>query len=197
LGREIHDGGPDTKAVLIMLFRPTDVDGVLRIEAEPHRDERGMFARLYCPHEFERAGLGHFRPVQVNLSTNHKRGTLRGMHYQPRPHAEDKLVFAARGKVFDAVVDLRPESPTYLKWTGHELAAGSGTGLFIPEGCAHGFLTLEDQSDVLYQMGNVYQPGLGATVRWNDPAFGIDWPESPKVMSERDRDCPDYQGQAG
>ena len=180
-----------------MRFIPTGVDGVFVVEQDPHRDERGLFARLYSPSEFAKAGLGHFRPVDVNLSTNTRAGTLRGMHYQPRPHAEDKLVYVARGRGFDVALDLRPESPTYLKWTGHELTAGEPRGLFIPEGCAHGFLTLEDDSDVLYQMGKAYVPGHGAAVRWDDPAFGIRWPGLPDVMSDRDRDCPDYAGQSG
>jgi dTDP-4-dehydrorhamnose 3,5-epimerase len=180
-----------------MRFVSTDVRGVFIVEAVPHRDDRGLFARLYCPDAFAGAGLGHFRPANVNLSTNVKSGTLRGMHYQPRPHAEDKLVHVARGRVFDVALDLRPESPSYLKWAGIQLCAGEPRGLFIPEGCAHGFLTLEDNSDVLYQMGKPYVRGGGATVRWNDPAFGIEWPDDPLVISERDRDCPDYAGQAG
>jgi dTDP-4-dehydrorhamnose 3,5-epimerase len=197
MGWTLHGCSARTEIPVTLRFTKTDVLGVLLVDTAPHEDERGLFARLYCPDAFAEAGLGQFAPVQINLSTNRLAGTLRGMHYQPRPHAEDKLVHVVRGRVFDVAVDLRPESPTYRKWTGVELRASEPRGLFIPEGCAHGFLTLEDHSDIHYQMGRMFEPGHAARVRWNDPAFGIAWPAEPAVMADADRDCPDYEGQAG
>lgn len=178
-----------------MRLLETEIAGVFEIEASPHEDERGAFARLYCPDEFAAAGdaeAAAFRPVQVNLSRNTHALTLRGMHYQNSPHSEAKLVHVTRGAVFDVAIDLRPESPTYRRWTGRRLEAGAMNALFIPEGCAHGFLTLEPETDVLYHMGRMFEPGHGQGFRWNDPAFGVAWPEAPKVMSERDATYPDY-----
>ncbi|MBI1198262.1 MAG: dTDP-4-dehydrorhamnose 3,5-epimerase [Phenylobacterium sp.] len=174
-----------------MRFLSTEVHGVLRVEAEPHVDERGAFARLQCPEEF--AGFGvEFAPVQTSLSRNPKAGTLRGLHYQAAPHAEAKLVRVVRGRVFDVAVDLRPDSPTYRRWTGAELTADNMAGLFIPQGVAHGFLTLEPDSDVLYQIAPAYRPGHATGVRWNDPAFGVVWPAEPKLMSAADAAYPDF-----
>jgi dTDP-4-dehydrorhamnose 3,5-epimerase len=178
-------------------FRETTVEGVWLVSSDWHKDDRGGFARLFCPEDFARGGIKGFTPVQINLSTNPAALTLRGMHYQPRPMAEDKFVFAARGRVFDVALDLRPESASYLKWFGQELVAGSGQGLFIPQGCAHGFLTLEEHSDVCYLMGRMFAPGYGACVRWDDPAFGIQWPDAPAIISLRDSECPEYAGQPG
>jgi len=174
-------------------FTPTPIAGVVRVEAEPHADDRGLFARLHCPDEFAAAGIA-FEPAQTSVSRNPKAGTLRGMHYQATPHAETKLVRVTRGRVFDVAVDLRPDSPTYRQWTGAELSAENLVGLYIGEGIAHGFLTLEADSDVVYQIAPAYRPGHDAGVRWNDPAFGIDWPAAPQLISERDASYPDHRG---
>ncbi|MDX5331030.1 MAG: dTDP-4-dehydrorhamnose 3,5-epimerase family protein [Caulobacteraceae bacterium] len=176
-----------------MRFAPTEVAGVLRVEIEPVEDARGAFARLHCPDEFAAAGAP-FAPAQTSLSRNTAALTLRGMHYQPAPHGETKLVRAVRGRIFDVALDLRRDSPTYLRWTGAVLDADDGQALFIPEGVAHGFLTLTADTDVLYQISPMFSPGHGAGVRWNDPAFAIDWPAAPEVISERDATYPDYLG---
>ncbi|MFN3573339.1 MAG: dTDP-4-dehydrorhamnose 3,5-epimerase family protein [Phenylobacterium sp.] len=176
-----------------MRFSPTEVAGVMRVEIEPVQDARGAFARLHCPEEFAAAGIP-FAPAQTSLSRNAAAFTLRGMHYQPAPHGETKLVRAVRGRVFDVALDLRPDSPTYLKWTGAVLDADEGQALFIPEGVAHGFLTLLPDTDVLYQIAPMFEPGHGAGVRWNDPAFAIRWPAPPEVISERDAAYPDFRG---
>lgn len=174
-----------------MRFVPTAIVGVVRVEAEPHTDDRGLFARLHCPDEFAAAGIP-FVPVQTSVSRNPTAGTLRGLHHQAAPHAETKLVRVTRGRVFDVAVDLRPESPTHRQWTAVELSAENLAGLFVPEGVAHGFLTLEPDSDVLYQIAPAYRPGHEAGVRWDDPAFGIEWPATPALISPRDAAYPDY-----
>ncbi len=174
-----------------MRFFPTEVKGVLRVEAEPHADARGAFARLHCPEEFAGAGAP-FAPVQTSLSRNPQQGTLRGLHYQDAPHAETKLVRVVRGRVFDVAVDLRRDSPTFRRWTAAELSADNLLGLFIPPGVAHGFLTLESDSDVLYQISPAHRPGHAAGVRWDDPAFGVVWPAEPKLMSPADAAWPDF-----
>lgn len=174
-----------------MRFVPTPIAGVVRVEAEPHSDDRGLFARLHCPEEFAAAGIA-FAPAQTSVSRNPRAGTLRGMHYQAAPHAETKLVRVTAGRVFDVAVDLRPDSPTYRQWTGCELSAENLTALYIAEGIAHGFLTLEPDTDVQYQIAPAYRPGHDAGVRWNDPAFGIAWPASPALISERDAGYPDF-----
>ena len=176
-----------------MRFSETGIAGVVAVDIEPREDARGAFARLHCPDEF--AAAGHpFAPAQTSLSRNPHVGTLRGMHYQPAPHAEAKLVRAVRGRIFDVALDLRAGSPTYRRWTSAELSAENGRALMIPEGVAHGFLTLEPDTDVLYQITPAFQPGHEAGVRWNDPAFAIAWPAAPQVISERDAGYPDHQG---
>ena len=176
-----------------MRFTETEIPGVVLVEGEPRRDERGSFQRLHCPDEF--AAAGHpFAPAQTSLSHNTRAGTLRGMHYQPAPHGETKLVRCVRGRMFDVALDLRPGSPTHRRWTAAELSAENGRALLIPEGVAHGFLTLEPDTDVFYQISPMFEPGHEAGVRWDDPAFGIDWPAPPEVISARDADYPDYQG---
>lgn len=175
-----------------MIFRETAIAGVAVVEAEPRADDRGAFARLHCPDDF--ANAGHpFAPAQTSLSYNRKALTLRGMHYQAAPYAETKLVRVTRGRAFDVVVDLRPDSPTYRQWAGVELDAASARAVLIPEGIAHGFLTLEDDTDVLYQIAPSYTPGHDRGVRWDDPAFGIAWPAAPAVISDRDAAYPDYR----
>ncbi len=176
-----------------MIFKATAIPGVVVVEAEPHGDDRGFFARLHCPEEFAHAGWP-FEPVQTSLSHNAKSGTLRGMHYQVAPYAETKLVRATRGRAFDVVVDLRTDSPTHRRWAAVELDAAKANAVLIPEGVAHGFLTLEDETDVLYQIAPAYRPGHDSGVRWDDPAFAVDWPRPPSVISARDAAYPDYIG---
>lgn len=173
-----------------MIFRETSLSGAFEIELEFLRDDRGFFARSFCQKEFKNHGLN---PVvaQCNLSFNARRGTLRGMHYQ-WPNGEAKLVRCTKGKIFDVIIDLRPTSPTYRESIGVELSGENRRMLYVPEGFAHGFLTLEDHSEVFYQMSEFYIPGQDCGVRWNDPAFAIKWPESVEVISERDSSYPDY-----
>jgi dTDP-4-dehydrorhamnose 3,5-epimerase len=174
-----------------MILTETAIAGVVVVDPEPVRDQRGAFARLHCPEDFAAAGWP-FIPVQTSLSHNAKVGTLRGLHYQAAPYAETKLVRVTRGRAYDVVVDLRPASSTHRHWTAVELDASTPRALLIPEGIAHGFLTLEDNTDILYQIAPAYAPGHDRGVRWNDPAFGIDWPIPPAVISERDAAFPDY-----
>lgn len=174
-----------------MRFVPSPIAGVIRVEAEPHTDDRGLFARLHCPDEFAAAGIT-FAPAQTSVSRNPTAGTLRGMHYQAAPHAETKLVRVTAGRAFDVAVDLRESSPTYRQWTAAELSAENLVALFIPEGVAHGFLTLEPNTDVLYQIAPAYRPGFDAGVRWDDPAFGIAWPSAPALISARDAGYADF-----
>ncbi len=174
-----------------MRLRATPIAGVALVEAEPRGDERGSFTRLHCPEEFAAAGFP-FAPVQTSLSRNPTAGTLRGMHHQPAPHAETKLVRAVQGRIFDVALDLRPDSPSYLAWTAAELSADNRLGLLIPEGVAHGFLTLEPDTDVLYQISPAFAPGHEAGVRWDDPVFAIAWPRPPVLISTRDATYPDY-----
>jgi dTDP-4-dehydrorhamnose 3,5-epimerase len=171
---------------------PTKLAGAFLVEATAHADERGQFARTYDASVFAHAGLPVHWP-QCNTSFNHRRGTLRGLHYQAEPKGEPKLVRCTRGAVFDVAVDLRDGSATRHQWVGVELSADNRRALFIPTGFAHGFLTLEDQSEVFYQMGETYDAALARGVRWNDPAFHIEWPIAVTLISARDAgysDCP-------
>ena len=174
-----------------MQFKATGIEGLVELEVTPHEDERGGFARTYDEDAFARAGLPTDWP-QCNTSWNRRRGTLRGMHFQAAPKEEPKLVRCTAGRVFDVAVDLRRSSSTYLGWVGVELSAEKRNALFIPAGLAHGFLTLEDGSEVYYQMGAVYDGALQRGVRWNDPAFAIAWPFEPIVISARDAGYADY-----
>ncbi|WP_346915128.1 dTDP-4-dehydrorhamnose 3,5-epimerase [uncultured Roseibium sp.] len=169
----------------MLSFHETHLKDVILVETEGHRDERGSFVRLYCPESFSKAGID-FVSTQINLSTNHKRHTLRGMHWQDPPHAEAKLVRVMTGEIYDVVADIRPDSPTYGRWQAFELSADNQRALFIPEGCAHGFLTLQDETNVLYQMGRTYVPGHARGFRYDDPAFAITWPAVPAYISEAD-----------
>lgn len=177
----------------LMVFKETQLKGVFLIEMQPLEDERGFFARTFCREEFVKRGLNP-EVVQCNLSYNRKRGTLRGMHYQIAPREEAKLVSCTSGRIYDVVIDLRANSATYCKWLAVELSARGRRMLYVPEGCAHGFQTLEDDSQVFYQMSDFYARECVRGIRWNDPAFGIQWPEDPRIMSERDRDYPDFDG---
>ncbi|MFC5760074.1 dTDP-4-dehydrorhamnose 3,5-epimerase [Rhizobium sp. GCM10022189] len=168
-----------------MRFLPTAVSGAFVVEVDAYCDERGMFARTFDARSFADHGLAPVYP-QCNVSQSHKRGTLRGMHYQAHPRPENKLVRATRGRVFDVALDLRRDSPTYLKSAAVELDAEKHNAFYIPAGCAHGFLTLEDDCRLFYQMSEVYVPELTRGVRWNDPAFSIQWPFEPVIMNDRD-----------
>ena len=174
-----------------MRFTPTPIPGAVLIDLEPHADERGFFARSLCVDEFREHGLDG-RMVQQSLSWNPRRGTLRGLHFQAEPHAEDKLVRVTRGAIFDVIVDLRADSATRGHWFGVELSADNRRQIYIPRGLAHGFQTTEDDTEVFYQMSQSYAPEFAAGVRWNDPAFGIEWPLAPSTMSDRDRSYPDF-----
>ena len=177
-----------------LIFTETRLKGVFAIDLAPQPDDRGFFARSYCRREFEQHGLNP-RVVQCNVSYNRHRGTLRGMHYQTPPDAEAKLIRCSRGALYDVVVDLREDAPTFRQWVGIELRAEPGRPsrmVYVPEGFAHGFLTLEDDTEVFYQMSAFYAPDAARGFRWNDPAFGIEWPEPVRVISDRDRLYPDF-----
>jgi dTDP-4-dehydrorhamnose 3,5-epimerase len=172
-------------------FQATNIPGVFIVVAEPAQDERGFFARLYSPDEFSAAGI-EFAPVQVNLSRNIHRHSLRGLHYQDAPHAEAKLVRVTRGMVYDVVVDLRRDSSAFGRWIAVDLDAQSGHALFIPKGCAHGFLTLAQDTDVLYHMDQMHVAGQSKGHRWNDPTLNIRWPAEPAFISPADQAWPDF-----
>ena len=168
-----------------MIFTPTPLAGAYVLELDRREDERGFFARSFCQHEFTEHGLNP-RIAQCNVSFNAKRGTLRGMHYQAPPHEEAKVVRCTQGAVWDVVVDLRPKSATFKRWHGVELSASNRRALYIPEGLAHGFQTLTDDAELLYLMSEFYHPDAARGVRWDDPAFSIEWPLPNPRMSERD-----------
>ncbi len=174
-----------------MKFLPTKVDGAFVIEPEPIADDRGFFSRLWCERELAEQGLvTNVRQTNVGFSVC--QGTLRGLHYQQSPHREVKLLRCTRGWVFDVVVDLRPQSPSYLQWAGVELSADNHLALYVPEGCATGYLTLTDDAEVYYHTSEFFAPESATGVRWDDPAFAIDWPAEPRVISPQDREWPDF-----
>lgn len=175
-----------------MNIQQTPLKGAFVIEPVMLEDERGFFARSWCQKEFAQHG---FNPdlVQCNISFNRRRGTLRGMHFQRPPHAETKLVRCTTGSIFDVIVDLRVDSPTYLQWFAVELSASNRRMLYVPEQFAHGFQTLTDDAEVFYQMSQFHSPGDAAGLRWNDPVTGIEWPVSSPILSDRDRDYPDFE----
>lgn len=172
-----------------MRWEQTRIEQLWRIVPEFARDDRGAFARLFCMNESSDRGVP-FTPKQVNLSTNRIAGTLRGLHYQAAPHGEDKVVLVTRGAVFDVAVDLRPDSQTYGQWQGFELSSANRVGLLIPAGFAHGFQTLEDDTDVVYLMSREYVPSASAGVRWDDPKIGVKWPMDVTIISDRDMQMP-------
>lgn len=174
-----------------MVFLETKIKGVFIIDLDRLEDERGFFARTFCAEEFEAHGLSN-QFVQCSISFNKKKGTLRGMHYQVAPHPEAKLVSCIRGAIYDVIIDLRKDSSTYCQWFAVELSAENYKMLYIPEGLAHGFQTLEDNAVVLYQMSEFYQPECARGVRWDDPSFGIEWPLAERIISDRDRQYPDF-----
>lgn len=176
-----------------MIFKQTKLKGAYLIEMEALEDSRGFFARTFCREEFEKHGLTP-QVAQCNLSFNRKRGTLRGIHYQVAPHEEAKLVICLAGSIYDVIVDLRADSPTYGEWIALELSARDHCRmLYIPQGFAHGFQTLEDDSEVFYQISEFYAPEYARGIRWNDPTLRIQWPEPHPILSKRDMSHPDFQ----
>ena len=174
-----------------MIFAETRLKGAFVIDPERLEDERGFFARTWCQREFRAHGL-EVNLVQCSLSYNKEKGTLRGMHYQAPPYEEVRLVRCTRGAIYDVIIDLRPDSHTFKQWTGVELTAGNYHSLYVPQGFAHGFLTLEDNTEVFYQMSEFYVSEYARGIRWNDSAFGIHWPIHAEIISERDQSYPDF-----
>ncbi len=174
-----------------MIFKEDRLKGAFVIEPETQEDERGFFARTWDQHEFEVRGLNP-RLVQCSISFNNKKGTLRGMHYQTKPYEEAKLVRCTMGAIYDVIIDLRPDSSALKQWTAMELTADNHRMLYIPEGFAHGFLTLKDRTEVFYQMSEFHTPASVRGVRWDDPAFGIRWPIAIKIISDRDKNYPNF-----
>jgi len=176
-----------------MIFHPTRLGGVFLVEMEPARDERGYFARTFDEREFMASGLCA-DVAQCSVSFNQRKGTVRGMHLQLAPQAEKKLIRCTRGAAWDVIVDLRSESTTFCQWVGAELTADNMRMMYVPEGCAHGFQTLADGTELVYQISTDYSPQHSTGVRWNDPRFAIEWPLAVSVISERDAGWPDYTG---
>jgi dTDP-4-dehydrorhamnose 3,5-epimerase len=174
-----------------MKFNETGLQGAIIVEIEKLQDQRGFFARSWCKREFEQYGLDASL-VQANVSYNHRKGTLRGMHFQVEPHGETKLVRCTQGAIYDVIIDLRPDSPTYRKWVGVELTADNFRMLFVPKMFAHGFQTLAEESVVTYQVGQFYTPGSERGIRFDDPAFQIQWPLEVSVISDKDKSWPDF-----
>lgn len=174
-----------------MDFLQTPINGAVIVQPQRHSDERGYFARTWCKQTFQNAGL----PTdlsQCNLSFNPRKGTLRGMHLQKPPHAEAKLVRCVAGAALDVAIDLRPDSPTFKQWASVEITAEKGNAFYIPKGCAHGFLTLTENTELFYMMSDPYVADAGYGVRWNDPQWGIEWPFDPVVISDRDNSYEDF-----
>jgi dTDP-4-dehydrorhamnose 3,5-epimerase len=172
-------------------FTPTALAGAWLIDVEPAEDERGYFARTWCRREFAEHGID-CEFVQASVSYNRAAGTLRGMHFQRSPHDESKLIRCVRGALYDVIVDVRRDSGTYGHWFGVELSAENRRALFVPEGFAHGFVTLVDRTEVFYQISAYYTPGHAAGLRYDDPALAIEWPVEVKVIADKDREWPDF-----
>ncbi len=176
-----------------MIFHETKIKSVFIIEPELIKDERGFFARMWCAKEFANHGLNP-NLSQISVAFNSKKHTLRGMHYQQAPHEEAKLVRCTSGSIYDVIIDLRANSKTFKEWFSIELSANSHKMIYVPEGCAHGYITLEDNIEVLYQMSTFYSPNHYVGVRWNDPAFNINWPFCENlIISEKDKSYPDFK----
>jgi len=173
-------------------FVPTPIEGALLVDPVLRKDERGHFSRAWCMREFAEHGID-FVPVQANVGFSRKKGTVRGMHFQPAPTVEAKFIRCTRGALFDVVVDLRPESSSYGRWYGAELTPQNGRMLFVPERCAHGYQTLEDSTDLLYLTSQYYTPSAATGVRFDDPAFDISWPLEVTSISEQDRNWPLFE----
>jgi dTDP-4-dehydrorhamnose 3,5-epimerase len=176
-----------------MIYNETNVKGSYVIEPDRFDDERGFFSKIWDHKEFAQRGLSTDF-AQFNLAYNHKAGTLRGMHFQAAPNEEVKLVRCTRGSVYDVIIDLRPASPTYLRWAGVELTQDNYRTFYVPKGCAHGYITLVDNAEVTYNVSAAYAPTSASGVRWSDPAFGIKWPMQPTVVNPRDNTYPDFKG---
>lgn len=174
-----------------MTFKETTLIGAFLIDPEKFEDSRGFFARTWCQREFEAHGIA-FRQVQCNVSYNKKKGILRGMHFQSAPHEEAKLICCTKGAIFDVIIDLRPGSPTFSQHITAVLTAENHRMIYVPEGFAHGFQTLQDDTEIFYQMSEWYAPEYAKGVRWNDPAFGIQWPDDERLISDRDQNYPDF-----
>ena len=174
-----------------MIFRETKLKGAFVIEIEEFKDDRGFFARTWCKREFSSHGLKSDL-AQCSVSFNHKAGTLRGLHYQADPYQEAKLVRCSAGAIYDVIVDLRRESNTYTGWIATELDARNHRMVYVPEGFAHGFQTLEDDTEVVYQISEFHEPDYAKGIRWNDPALGIQWPTADRIISTRDAAYPDF-----
>ncbi|HZI25457.1 MAG TPA: dTDP-4-dehydrorhamnose 3,5-epimerase [Chryseolinea sp.] len=174
-----------------MIFTETKLKGAFIIDIEPREDERGFFARSWCEDEFKKHGL-NARLAQCNISFNKKRGTLRGMHYQVAPFTEAKLVRCTMGGIYDVIIDLRPDSPTFKQWISAELTAENRRALYVPEDFAHGFQTLMDNTEVFYQMSEFYHPECARGLRWDDQAIGVVWRNEPVIISRQDRDYTDF-----
>jgi dTDP-4-dehydrorhamnose 3,5-epimerase len=174
-----------------LIFTETKLKGAFILDVKRLEDERGFFGRSWCKKEMEEHGLNS-NVVQANVSFNHKKGTLRGMHFQFSPYQETKLVRCTKGALFDVIIDLRKDSPTYKQWIGVELTEDNFRMLYVPEDFAHGFITLQDNTAVTYQVTQFYTPGAEGGIRWDDPAVGIEWPVPVEVISSKDKNHPDY-----
>ncbi|HYW94563.1 MAG TPA: dTDP-4-dehydrorhamnose 3,5-epimerase [Bacteroidales bacterium] len=172
-----------------MIFTETSLKGAYLVKIKKLEDDRGFFGRAWCRHEFEEHGLNP-NIKQINTSWSKKKGTIRGMHYQVDPYQETKFIRCTRGRIYDVIIDLRPDSPTFMQWTGHELSADNYTMMYVPEKFAHGFVTLEDDCEVYYPTTEFYTPGAERGIRYNDPAFNIEWPVNVDNVSEKDRTHP-------
>ncbi len=175
-----------------MKFIQTPLKDACIVEIEPHSDQRGMFARAFCRREFEELGM---KPdvVQCNISSSIRKGILRGLHYQSAPFAETKMVRCIKGGIYDVIVDIRPGSPTYLNWFGVELTSNNRRMLYVPEGFAHGYQTLEDDSEIFYMVSQFYSPEFERGIRWNDRLLGVEWPCSDPIISPKDAGYPDFE----
>ena len=175
-----------------MIFRKTKLNDACIIDLEKIEDDRGFFARAFCLNELKEYGID-FPIAQVNVSFSKIRGTLRGLHFQRQPYRESKLMRCTKGSIYDVIIDMRPNSSTFMQWLGAELSERNHRMLYVPEGFAHGYLTLEDNTEVTYPVSEFYTPGAEDGIRWDDQAFAIDWPIEPKVISEKDQSWPDYE----
>lgn len=176
-----------------MLFKETSISGAYLVDLKRIEDDRGFFARAWSSKEFEEMGLATSFP-DVNFSLSIQKGTIRGFHFQKHPYEEAKFIRCVRGSLYEVMIDLRPDSPTYLKWAGYELRASDYKALYVPAGCARGVQTLEDNSEMLYMASVAYAPGSESGIRWNDPLFGVEWPDvGQRIISEKDQSWEDYQ----
>lgn len=179
-----------------MKIVPTRIPDCMLVDLDVIEDSRGFFARSFCPVELKEAGLGFdFHIHQTNIAFNKSRGTLRGMHWQAEPKPDPKIVRAVSGAIFDVVIDLRKDSPSFGQWTGVELSAENRKAVVVPPGCAHGLITLADNTEVYYLMGETFYPDLARGLAWNDPQFDVQWPIEPVVISDRDKSYPAYEAE--